>query len=38
MVKMKNVVDVRNGQYYKVAFVKPQNVRFFVPEEEWEDE
>ena len=31
MVKLTNVIDIRNGQFYSVAMVKPRNVKWFVP-------
>lgn len=34
MVKLKNVIDTRTGQYHSVAYVKRRNAKYFVPAEE----
>lgn len=34
MIKLKNVIDTRTGQYHSVAYVKQRNAKYFVPAEE----
>lgn len=38
MVTLYNVVDTRTGQHHSVAIVKERNARWFVPEEEYDDD
>lgn len=37
-IKLTNVVDIRTGNFHSVAVVKEQNVRWFIPVEEFEVE
>ena len=37
MVTLYNVIDIRNGQFYSVAIVKPKNVKWFIPAQEGEN-
>lgn len=34
MVKLYNVIDTRNGNYYSVAIVSEKKAKYFVPAEE----
>lgn len=36
MITLYNVIDIRTGQFYSVARIKPRNARWFVPAEEEE--
>lgn len=39
MIRLKNVIDTRTGQYYSEAIVKERNTKYFVEAEvEAEDE
>ena len=33
MIRLKNVIDTRTGQYHSVAIVKEKNVKYFIPGE-----
>ena len=37
MITLRNVVDIRSGQYHSIVIVKARNARYFVPAEEWDD-
>ena len=33
MIKLYNVIDIRTGNYYSVAVIRPRNVKYFIPAE-----
>ena len=37
MVTLYNVIDIRNGQFYSVAIVKPKSAKWFIPANEQEE-
>lgn len=34
IIRLENVIDTRNGQYYSVAIIDKRNAKYFIPANE----